>query len=351
MPWQLHRRILGAVVLAVVLHPLNAAAESVRVIVDKSTIWRNRTGTAGVVAVVPAGTKLEVKGREGRWLVIEDPIDPRRVAYILASQTEPVEGDGQSPRTPVVLAPRADAPVVQTPNRQSRPVAARSPRRRANQIFVLANGGIATDAARLTTSQNAFADFYQEAGSINATYGRPSQGLFQFAIGAGRGALAVGAGAVVNRSSKPADVSVSVPHPFLFNQPRTATMTTGTLRATDVEFQIPIFWTGNIGRRVAVVAFGGPSIFWTSRTLVTDATLNDAYPFSNVSIANTSTQNRSAHAFGGHVGAEAFYGRRVAIGGGASYSRATVALTTSAGLSGSVRLGGLRGLVGVRVPF
>ncbi len=332
------------------LWPAIARAESVRVIVEKSTIWRNRTGTAGVVAIVPAGTKLEVKGREGRWLIIEDPIDPRRVAYILASQTEPVDGQGQPTPPPVVLAPRTASPVNPTPRSAARPTTPRTQGRRTTRAFVLANGGYTADATWLATTQSAFADLYQEAGAISATYGRPAQAQLHLAMGAGRGALALGGAVMVSRTSKPADVSVSVPSPFLFNTPRTASTTTDGLKSTDVEFQIPIFWTANVGRQLSVVAFGGPSIFWTRRSLVTDASLNDAYPFTTVRIAHASTQQRSGHAVGGHGGLEAFYGRRLAIGGGVSFSRGTVSLSTG-DLTGSVRVGGLRGLVGIRVPF
>lgn len=328
---RLRTMVLGTMLWACFSLGLGAqnTTETVRVIVDKATIWRNPTGTAGVVAIVSTNTRLQVKGHQGRWLVIEDPIDPRRTAFILESQTEPANGR-TSPASAPSRAPRTGQRV---------------------QVFTIVNGGLSTNSTRLVTSQTAFTAAYQETGTITATYAKPPRAQFHAAFGFGRGAFAVGGGVMVDRSSQPSDVSASVPSPFLFNAPRTATATSASLNATNLEFQIPVFWSTSWGRRGSLVAFGGPSIFWTARDTVNNVVLNEAYPFSTVSIASTTSARHSGHGFGGHIGVEAFYGRRPAIGGGVSFSRGTVSLNDSSGLSGSVHAGGVRGLFGIRWPF
>jgi len=65
------RRMRVTVVALLFLLTAGAAfAESVKVVVDKATIWQTPTGTGGIIEIAPAGTVLDVRGRQGRWLVV-----------------------------------------------------------------------------------------------------------------------------------------------------------------------------------------------------------------------------------------------------------------------------------------
>lgn len=65
-------RVCAGVLLAGLV-AASAFAESVRVKVDRTSVWGNTTGTAGVIGVVRRGEILEVLGHEGRWLLVVLP--------------------------------------------------------------------------------------------------------------------------------------------------------------------------------------------------------------------------------------------------------------------------------------
>jgi len=102
--------------LSFLLSAGSAFAESVRVVVEGATIWRTPTGTGGIIEVVKAGTVLDVRGRQGRWVIVESSTDVRQIGYILAAQTEPVAAGPNTRQPPAAqtLPPGGRSPLPQT---------------------------------------------------------------------------------------------------------------------------------------------------------------------------------------------------------------------------------------------
>lgn len=76
-----------------------AVADPVRVIRDRSTVWRSDAPSVAMT-VVAAGTILEVVGTQGVWLRVRLPRslgDPNAIGLILASAVEPVKGASPAP--------------------------------------------------------------------------------------------------------------------------------------------------------------------------------------------------------------------------------------------------------------
>jgi hypothetical protein len=348
-------RTVAAAICGVLIIGGTIYAETVRVTVDRSTIWRNPTGTGGPLAIAARGTQLEVRGRQGRWLIVVHPTDPRQIGFILASQTEPIEDrplDQPRPAAPIESQPaRPPARTLPRQTVSSNSTGGDGSRSGGRSTFVVLNGGLATSPTELTVTNSAFADFYKEAGSLTATYGEPSRAQFQGLVGRQFGALGIGGGLVLSHTSKPATLSLSVPHPFLFDRSRSASGASDPLSASDVEIQVPFVWTAHLQANLSLTGFGGPSVFWASRELVNHVTLNDTYPFQDVSVTSAEAVKRSDFGFGGHAGVQAFWGARTAIGGGFMYSRGSVDLADGENATTDDTIGGPRVLVGLKFQF
>ncbi len=118
-------RVCVGVLLLVGLVSASALAESVRVKVDRTSVWGNTTGTAGVIGVVRRGEVLEVLGHEGRWLLVVLPSDPRQKGYVLVQQTEPIAERDQSSTTAPGRAQPRPAPGRPAPSSPAAPAARR----------------------------------------------------------------------------------------------------------------------------------------------------------------------------------------------------------------------------------
>ena len=80
---------LSGMVLIAALVSTAAFAESVKVTVDRASVWGNTTGTAGVIGVVRRGDVLEVLNHDGRWLFVVRPMHirwPRIVWHLTISE-------------------------------------------------------------------------------------------------------------------------------------------------------------------------------------------------------------------------------------------------------------------------
>ena len=193
-----------AVVALVFLLTAGAAfAESVRVVVDRATIWRTPTGTGGIVEIAKAGTILDVRGRQGRWIVVESSTDPRQIGYILAAQTEPA-------------APTANAaPGARTAPTQTR--TATPPRPPAPRPRPFLYGGIMFQASSSGLEVTDTRTTLLEPETRTTQYG--STGTPGFDVGGGVG-IARGTtlrGVFVMRSgSDTASVSAQIPHPIFY---------------------------------------------------------------------------------------------------------------------------------------
>ena len=302
-----YRRMrVAAVALSVLLTAAAAFADSVRVVVDRSTVWRNPTGTAGVLEIVKAGTILEVRGRQGRWLIVEASTDARQIGYILATQTEPVTPNPNAAQPPR-QEPRPASPPPQArtspPTGQSAPAQTRTsatpPKRLAAKPRPFVYGGILFQASSL--------DF--EASQTQTTLLEPETRSTQyrmsripgFEVGGGAGIarrFTLGGLFVMRSSSDTAAVSAQIPHPIFYRTPRTLEGSFDSTR-TEMAAHAQIGFTLYRSPRFGLVAAGGPSFFWVTQDLLDQLSYTEAYPYDTVTFTGATTKTGTAHTVGG----------------------------------------------------
>ena len=166
--------------------------------------------------------------------------------------------------------------------------------------------------------------------------------------------LAIGAGlAVVSRPSTTV-VSGSIPNPLYANRPTTLS---GGFNANHGETAINVqaSWTMPLGRKMALMVFGGPSFVNVTQAIVQAEGIGAsiAYPFDNGTITSANTTNESGMAFGFSAGADFTYflSPTLGVGGIVRYARASVDFPVTGQPSVPVTAGGLQVGGGLRVFF
>lgn len=348
------RRIVPFVMLIFAV-AATASADTVRVIVDRAPVWTQTDGGV-IMNQLQKGQTAEAIRRIGDWYEIASPSGPgggdRRTGFIRASEVVLESGRGSSQRSP-----------------QARP-AARTVRIRPrfSRIFTVGAGYQA--GTNLTQSFTAFTDVFAEAGSIATNFGKRSgfafDALFAEPI---RGQFGVGVSFDVYFRNQAANVDARVPHPFFFNQLRTATFETSALGAHDTALNVPLVWMPPNRGKMRILAFGGPTIFRVSQTVVTNLALDEQYPYDTVSITGVRTDERTKTLLGYHMGGDMSYfftptlraprgaatrpgpAYLIGVGVGVRYSHAKMKFNDDAGVTTDGSAGGLAVVTGVRFGF
>jgi len=282
------RTRVAVVVLSFLLTAAAAFAESVRVVVDRATIWRTPTGTGGIVEVAKAGTILDVRGRQGRWLIVESSTDARQIGYILAAQTEPA-------------APSASAASgARTAPAQTRPAAAppKPPARRPRPFLY---GGIMFQVSSPGLEVTDTRPTLLEPETRTTQYG--STGTPGFDVGGGVGiarGITLGGVFVMRSGTDSASVSAQLPHPIFYGQPRTLEGnfdSAGTEKAVHVQVGLRVYESPRFG----LVLAGGPSFYWVTQDLLGPLSYTETYPYESVTFTGATITTETADAVGGNI--------------------------------------------------
>lgn len=334
-------RILLSVVL-LVCASATASADTVRVIVERALVWTQPSGVSIVMSQLLKDQTAEVVRRVGDWFEIVAPPGSgggdRRTGFISASQVVLEAGGTAAPRT-------------QTPRAQSSR-ARSAPPSQARVLHLDAAYRVGGDD--LTRTFTAFRDQFAEDGSIAANYGNRSGPAFDVLfVQSIRGPIGVGVGGDFYVRKPSATVEARVPHPFYFNQLRTATFESEGLSGHEVAIHISGVWMAPAAGPLKVLVFGGPTIFSISQTVVTDVVLKDQYPFDTVTITGVKTDNRKGTRFGYHVGGDVSYylTPSVGIGAGARYSHATLEFKDDDDVEMAGVAGAVQATFGIRLRF
>jgi hypothetical protein len=193
-----------------------------------------------------------------------------------------------------------------------------------------------------------------EEGRFDADYAVESGPAFDVSGGATLWRrLAVGVGVSRFSRATPASFSGSVPHPFFFNRLRAVTADVGGLRREELAVHVQARGVFNLGARLQVTAFGGPTFFRVRQTVVSDFTYTDAYPYDTAAFqaATTVSATASARAFNAGGDVAFFFTRRVGVGAAVRLASADVDLPSAGGGSKRVAVGGVQGSAGLRLRF
>ena len=218
------------------------------------------------------------------------------------------------------------------------------------RISVSVNGGWqgAPDGFEATTSLQ----LNRETEEVTARYDFNSGPLFDIG-GAVRLTRHLWAGVAISRFSKPGESSLTarLPHPLLFNQPRTVEGTVG-LGRRETAGHIQALWDVPLGEALTVRVFGGPSIFSLKQDVVSDVEFSETYPFDAATFTSAKTSSVTQTKLGFNVGADLAYYFHPMFGVGFLARYASAPVDLQAGTTGTVsaktggfQLGGGRLLV------
>ena len=276
----------AALALLTLLISTAAFADSVKVTVDRASVWGNTTGTAGVVGVVRRGDILEVLSRDGRWLFVVLPSDSRQRGYILEQQTEPTSGTPPS-------APGAAA--------QRRPPQTSANTRRVPKPPPFLYVGVAGQAAPLDFTNNDSITTLLETETRATTYKAARRPGFEFAIGQEVRRNLIVAGTLVQTVGRgTASISAQIPHPIFYATPRSLTGATAARRA-ETAFHLEFARVLHRSSSYQLTAGAGPSVFFVDQELLERLQYDEVYPFDSVTFTAATFARHSKSAFGAHA--------------------------------------------------
>jgi hypothetical protein len=164
--------------------------------------------------------------------------------------------------------------------------------------------------------------------------------------------LALGAAFSYYSKATAANVEAQLPHPFLFDHPRTASGTPSGLKRRETATHLFVGWIIPATDRMELIVSGGPTIFQVNQDLVTGVTYTHAYPYDEAQFTGATSQRAKNRALGVHAGADVIwkFSQRVGVGGILRYARGT--FDTAIGSdSVSFDVGGLHAGGGLRLIF
>lgn len=298
------------------------------------------------LAILPKGTVVALIRREGEWYRIRfrDARLGDRTGYIAASnlQVQPAP-----PRAPAA-SPSSGSPAA--PAR--RPVQRARVRRPIEPSSISVNGGVQT-TSRTFASASTITRFAED-GTVSSIYssGRPI--VFDVVVQGGVWRT-VSVALAVTQSSKPVEGSVTstIPHPFFFNRPRTVAGESSALNRKEVALHLNGVWTLPLTRSTRIGLFAGPSYFKVTQALVTEVTIDEAYPYDEATFVGATSTEATQSKWGYNSGFDItqLLSRHVGIGVIGRYSRASFTFPLVTKEEVAIRAGGFQIGGGVRLRF
>lgn len=220
------------------------------------------------------------------------------------------------------------------------------------KYFVSVSAVFQTADQRLTDS--ASFPLYDETATFSTVYDIDSSGGFE--VGGGLYVWKnVGVGMTINGvgGGGGARVAASLPHPLLFNAPRSAELVAEPDHS-ERAFHVQVLWTLPINERLDVTVGLGPSFHTVKQELVTDVSFAEgAEPFRTVTLTGATLESRSETAMGFNLGVDSVYMLTPRVGAGLTlrYTGATVDLRGASGNDVEVDAGGFQAAIGIRLRF
>ncbi len=216
--------------------------------------------------------------------------------------------------------------------------------------------GASAGAQAIGSDFDASTDFqlYRQDTHFDASYDLPPAFSFEVAGGA-RVWRSLGVAVAVSRHEQSGDAALdaSLPHPFFFDRARLLDLTIPDLSRSETAIHVGVLWFKPLTRRVLLSLSAGPSFISYTQDIITNLVLTETYPYDSVPVSRGITAQRDGAAIGGYASGDAYLRltRRVAVGGGARFSRATDDVESLPGQSVSIETGGLQVGGGVRWLF
>lgn len=210
----------------------------------------------------------------------------------------------------------------------------------------------AFQSSDLSLADEATFPVYQEPATVGSAYDVDLGAGFDI----GGGAYVwknVGVGLAFSRfgGGEAARTTASLPHPLLFNAPRTAEV---SAHHAERAVHLQALWTLPVNERVDVTVAAGPSFYTVQRDRVTSVAFSEgAEPFNTVAVTGTTTTRQSESAVGFNIGVDGVYMLTRGVGAGLTlrYASASMDFPGATGGVVDVDAGGLQVAMGLRLRF
>jgi opacity protein-like surface antigen len=221
------------------------------------------------------------------------------------------------------------------------------------KVFVSVNFGIQVGDNSLDRTSTF--DLYEETATVDISQTINNGAFFDFS-GAYKFRDNLGFGMAYDFVSNSGDgtVSGSLPHPELFDQPRTFTASADDLAHSENAFHFMAVWFVPFTDKVDFTISAGPSVFSVKQELIRGVTFSEIPPnFTSVTIDSVEVVELRDSAWGFNIGADMTYALTPSIGVGAliRYSHGTVEFNVSDTQTADVTAGGFQIGGGVRFKF
>ena len=175
------------------------------------------------------------------------------------------------------------------------------------RVFISVNGlGQAGDDEVLSQTQSAA--IYGETATMSTTQSVSlAAGVFDIGGGFRGNRFGVGASFTASANSDPGVASASIPHPFLFNRPRTSITTVDDLEHKERVLHLQAYYFVPVAEKAEIALFAGPSFYDVKQDYLTGfASFTESPTFETVTVPVTRA-TASASQVGYNIGAEGVY--------------------------------------------
>jgi hypothetical protein len=220
------------------------------------------------------------------------------------------------------------------------------------RVTVSVSGGVQAAASNL--SEHFSLNKNQETETVDVTY--PMKPGVLVDVGAGyRLWKDLGIGVAVSRTNDDgsAQVDASVPHPFLFNQPRTISGKESGVVHTETGVHVQVQYLVPSSTHLHVVLSAGPSWLIVEQEAVTGVIVTESYPYDTAAFGGAVTKLLNTSGPGFHAGVDLtwMFSRNAGVGGLVRYTHANIDLDVAEERTIGMKAGGVQGGVGIRVKF
>jgi hypothetical protein len=219
--------------------------------------------------------------------------------------------------------------------------------------FVSIFGGV--QSADGGSSQSGTFSKYGESGKWDATQSYNGGSALWFGGGFKiAGNFGVGAGYSRTTDKQDASVTVSAPHPLLFDTPRTATRAENSMKHNVNAFHIQALYFLPVNEKFEIVVGGGPSFFTITHDFITSAGFAEgAAPYTTITVTDVAITESDKTQTGFNLGGEAafYFTKHIGVGGALRYLVATADMDVTSGTTAETKVGGMQIAFGATFRF
>jgi len=165
----------------------------------------------------------------------------------------------------------------------------------------------------------------------------------------------IGVGVAVSyfSSSGSAAIDASIPHPFVFGQPRQVSGEEGAITRAETGTHLQVLYFVPTNGRLRFVLSAGPSMLGLEQEVVTEVHYSETYPYDTATFSRATTKLATGSAVGFNVGADVqwMFGRRIGLGALVRFTRARIDIDVAGGRTLAVDTGGVQAGGGIRIAF